>query len=578
MVNNDISNRLLVYGFLDKDGIVDNYVLYQLRELKQHVSYIIFAVAGKLSNKSKKKLINLVDEIKVYDDVTFIKDLYRQVLSQLDKHRFLKFEELIISNNDMYGPIFPISKVFDHFKNSDVDFWGISRHYSWEENNIPVNSFVEMPEHIQDYFLVIKKSVIHSEMFLSYWQNEETISDTHHLTQFLEANGFRSDVHVHTDFWRNVCVAPLWFEASELIIENQIPYFDRRVFINDNYKNITSCTFGEQVQKILQFIREETNYDEKLIWENALRCTNMSDLHNNARLINVLSDRILSHKEHKRKILLVIHAYYSDCVSFVLRYIRRFPRHGDVLIVTPSEEVKLQYDLEIKNSNIPNHVIINLIPNRGRDVSGLLVGAKPYVDQYDLVFFVHDKKTTHVSPRSIGYSWQKKCFENLLCSEIYVQNIVNLFEQEKCLGMAFPPPPYNVANHYRYLVGWEWSDSFIASKQLLEQFKTRSEYTEDKPPIAPFGTMFVFRPRALKKLFNGPKKNGWSYDDFPKEPIENDGTMLHGLERAYPFFVQDEGYYVSWILNESWAANEISNYLTGWTEARKMIKPLFFGW
>ena len=89
MVNNDISNRLLVYGFLDKDGIVDNYVLYQLRELKQHVSYIIFAVAGKLSNKSRKKLINLGDEIMVYNDATFIKDLYRQVLSQSDKCRFL---------------------------------------------------------------------------------------------------------------------------------------------------------------------------------------------------------------------------------------------------------------------------------------------------------------------------------------------------------------------------------------------------------------------------------------------------------------------------------------------------------
>ena len=75
-----------------------------------------------------------------------VKPLFTTVITTMD----------IISNNDMYGPIFPISKVFDHFKNSDVDFWGISRNYSWEENNIPVNSFVEMPEHIQDYFLFLQ--------------------------------------------------------------------------------------------------------------------------------------------------------------------------------------------------------------------------------------------------------------------------------------------------------------------------------------------------------------------------------------------------------------------------------------
>lgn len=54
MVNNDISNRLLVYGFLDKDGIVDNYVLYQLRELKQHVSYIILQLQENYRTKAKK--------------------------------------------------------------------------------------------------------------------------------------------------------------------------------------------------------------------------------------------------------------------------------------------------------------------------------------------------------------------------------------------------------------------------------------------------------------------------------------------------------------------------------------------
>jgi rhamnosyltransferase len=204
--------------------------------------------------------------------------------------------------------------------------------------------------------------------------------------------------------------------------------------------------------------------------------------------------------------------------------------------------------------------------NRGRDVSSLLVAAAPYVPEYDLVFFLHDKKVTQLEPRSVGNSWQKKCFENLIPNETFIENVIDTFDKEPCLGMMFPPGPYRAFpdGAWGQLVDGEWQDSFVAADKVLKDFKISVGYSNQKQPIAPLGTMFVFRPDSLQLLLDGIKGEGWKYDDFPEEPIRNDGTILHGVERAYPYFVQQAGYYASWLLNDHWYRIELDNFYYSW--------------
>ena len=67
--------------------------------------------------------------------------------------------------------------------------------------------------------------------------------------------------------------------------------------------------------------------------------------------------------------------------------------------------------------------------------------------------------------------------------------------------------------------------------------------------------MFWFRPKAMKKLL----EKTWKYEDFPKEPNKIDGTMLHAIERAYPFVVQEAGFYSANVLNEDFTRVEMTN-------------------
>ena len=73
--------------------------------------------------------------------------------------------------------------------------------------------------------------------------------------------------------------------------------------------------------------------------------------------------------------------------------------------------------------------------------------------------------------------------------------------------------------------------------------------------------------QALRPVF--AKK--WTYDDFPDEPVADDGTLLHAIERIYPFAAQSAGYYSGWVLSEQGAAMEITNLNHMLREINKII-------
>jgi hypothetical protein len=73
-------------------------------------------------------------------------------------------------------------------------------------------------------------------------------------------------------------------------------------------------------------------------------------------------------------------------------------------------------------------------------------------------------------------------------------------------------------------------------------------------PVGAFGTMFWFRPKALRKLF----EHKWKWTDFNAEPDHIDGGLAHVLERLICYVAQDARYTTQQI---------ISSHLAGWNYA-----------
>lgn len=86
-------------------------------------------------------------------------------------------------------------------------------------------------------------------------------------------------------------------------------------------------------------------------------------------------------------------------------------------------------------------------------------------------------------------------------------------------------------------------------------------------PIAPFGSVFWFRVKALAPLFD----HGWKHEDFPPEPLPQDGTISHAIERIYPFVAQGAGYYPAQAMSADYAVarcDSMQAYASG------LIRPL----
>lgn len=55
--------RIAIYVIYDKDGILDNYRVYYLKELRKVTDTIVAIVSGTLTPESRDQLETLVDDI-----------------------------------------------------------------------------------------------------------------------------------------------------------------------------------------------------------------------------------------------------------------------------------------------------------------------------------------------------------------------------------------------------------------------------------------------------------------------------------------------------------------------------------
>lgn len=227
-----------------------------------------------------------------------------------------------------------------------------------------------------------------------------------------------------------------------------------------------------------------------------------------------------------------VNLYYEDTLDRYFSYLENIPESVDVYIFSSNPKAfrKIQDFVSVRSN-------MRLLPkeNRGRDVSALLVAFREFAFQYQYICFVHDKKANYRYMEEDTELWIRNLWDNTLKSAIYINNIFGLFERDKKLGLLVPPKPLGVHLETWYINSWYLN--FEHAKKLSEKLGLCCDLAEEKPPIT-LGTVFWCRAEALRKLL----QYEWSYEDFPQEPLSEDGTVSHGIERILAYVAQDAGY------------------------------------
>ena len=63
------NKRLAIYFFYDKDGVVDDYIPFLLKDLNENVNELLIVCNGQLTIEGRKKFNELTSHILVRDNI-----------------------------------------------------------------------------------------------------------------------------------------------------------------------------------------------------------------------------------------------------------------------------------------------------------------------------------------------------------------------------------------------------------------------------------------------------------------------------------------------------------------------------
>lgn len=531
MVLKESPCRLGIFYMDTIDGMVDDYVIFLLAAMRKHVKKML-AVAQN-GNTCIGHQRDLFDEIISADDIESIEKAYLCGLNSVGQNETLLYDEIVMFSDSLMGPVNSLDVMFGEMDQRDLDYWGIVENCNADSQFVAVNK-LEVPfQHVDPAFVCIRKSVLEKA----------------------EMDQLVGDVYIDVSDLKKLNSNPMLYLPKELIGNRNCPVFKKEVFMQKQ-GDVLANSLGNIASDFLKYLADSGKYEVDLIWNCLLRRCNQADILSCLNLRFVLSgsqcDEAAMKISGQRKIALAMYLYFEDLIETMCRYASSMPINADIYITTNSEEKKEKIE-DIFQTRLRNKVVVRVMENRGRDVASILVALRDIVYEYDYICYVHDKKTAHLTPGTVGMGFADKCFENTLYSKEFVCNVLKLFEENPRLGMLSPPAP----NHADFFggLGDEWGPNFDQAKALALKLGLNVPMEVSKMPVAPYGSLFWVRPQALKRLYD----YGWRYEDFPEEPIETDGTILHAIERVYPFVVQEEGYYPAIVMSDYYAGVECTN-------------------
>lgn len=477
-------NRLGIFVFYDKDGIVDDYIPYMLADIRENFNELVIVCNGKLTKEEHNKLSRFTSRIHIRENSGFDAMAYKLALTEYcGWEEVYKYDSICLFNDTFFGPFYPFSEVFQKMEAKDLDFWGLS-----QDPNPNL--------HIQYYFVVIEKSMLQSEYFRKYWENFDSskftfseVVEKHEwfFTKLFENYGFKWGTYIDIPKYISkipqnnfVLYASL---ACDLIKYERFPVLKRKNFTTLPISWRTDDT-GESLAKALDFIKNNTNYDVNMIWDNILRIYNINAIQNAMHLQYICSSKQTDYIINNCRIAIIVSLNHSEFRRECNEYLTRLPKNTDLKIIE------------------------DILPEKSIEIYG-----KELSENYDFICFVHDF-ASDLSKESalVGRLLISHYFENTMKSPEFIANAIQLFHIHERLGMLIPPPPL----HSHYL--GEFPDAhnakptvFWARAKALNSTKYYSAFvmSEEHASLRINNLQFM-----LKGILDRYNSKGWNITDY----------------------------------------------------------------
>lgn len=495
--------RLGIFFFFEKQGYVDDFIVYYLNDLVKNLSELVVVCNGKLSEQGRTAFSRFTDNIIVRENKGLDVWAYKTALDQYGWQRLSEFDEIVMTNSTLMGPVRPLKEMFDAMaEKKDLDFWGLTIHHGAEGNPFKGKHIYDyLPEHIQSHFIVYRKKFVQSADLQKYWDEMPMITGYADSVQRYESvftkmfadKGYQWDVYVDTRDLKEFTDYPLLVCPARLLRDKKCPLFKRRSFMHD-YEAYLNDTAGEPVRELYAYLRDHTSYPLELIWSNMIRTMHPFDFTRNLALTRLIMPTLqdpgcAEHVRKTRRIALAMHLYFMDMLPQSMDFARNMPPETDVYISTNTQEKKQQIEESFAALDLHSVTVVT-VENRGRDVAAFLCDLAPYLKGYDYACFMHDKKAIQTKPGSVGASFGYVCNENVCKNPDHVLNVLCEFEKDPRLGILCPPFPTH-GLYFMNMCSNGWGPNFDNTKQLLKTLGLNVPISGEKEPLEKYGTVKV---------------------------------------------------------------------------------------
>jgi len=433
------------------------------------------------------------------------------------------FEYLIVNKSGLFDPIYYLTKYPD-CRQADVDPLFHFLRIGWKEGRNPSKDF-------------------DTTYYLSQYPDVKQ-SNMNPLVHYIRY-GVRERRSINK-LQRNIITETLNFQNVTLFrrIKNKIYSIGLNVYktlpkkFRTKIQNFIGSHFQKLHSEIINFYFKSGKFDFQ----------NVDLLNNN--LINF--DLVEPAKKPNGSIGIHFHIFYEDLADELSDYLKNMPFQYDLYISVTN---KISYEIcqkSFRNLPLCNKLEIKIAPNRGRDIAPFVCLFGEELQKYDYIAHLHTKKSVYNNEATLG--WREYLFKSLLGCGEQIQKIFTLLNNDLNYGIIYPQ---------NFVLLPYWANTWLANKESATHWLRRIGINIFPKGYFdyPASSMFWAKSEALSLLF----KAGITYNDFPEESGQNDGTLAHTLERLFVLSSQQNGYKPGIIKDptyKSWSSWRFDQYLS----------------
>lgn len=221
--------------------------------------------------------------------------------------------------------------------------------------------------------------------------------------------------------------------------------------------------------------------------------------------------------------------HYADLMEQIAGHLDQIRFPYDVIVTVTDAAAKPVVAGVLAAKVRQARVKVLVVPNKGRDVKPLYSDVASLLEGYDIIGHIHGKKSAFNNGATAG--WLEYLLDCLMGSEETVGLIFDRFRHDANAGVIYPAMYHKLPY---------WANTWLSNRGWAARLRDRLFLSglPDSYFSYPVGNMFWARKEAIRPLL----ELGLRDEDFPEEKGQNDGEIMHALERMTTVVARDRGY------------------------------------